>query len=370
MPGLGWWAVADDVQLRLAEVDDAPAMLAVIQQAFSARPPVDPPAAALSDTVDSVATQLARGYGVIAEVDGVLSGCLLLSGPDDDPAVHGARVMGVHRVSVLPGVRGNGLASALVHGAADLALDLGATHLELLSRREFPQTRDWWLLHGFVQHCEVELGWMLRAALPTCVHVPDAEAMQRLGGWLATVLGAGDVLVLDGELGAGKTTLTQGLGAAMGVSGPIISPTFVLSRIHPPTRPGTPGLVHVDAYRLASAAEVEDLDLEDSLADHVTVVEWGRGVAETLSPDRLEIEIRRPLGSDPTPGLPEAGAGPEAAAGSEHPDNAEGRDVLLMGVGQRWTGVTLDPPAELLRPTPRSATEPMDDAPATPEESR
>ncbi|MGJ6981295.1 tRNA (adenosine(37)-N6)-threonylcarbamoyltransferase complex ATPase subunit type 1 TsaE [Aestuariimicrobium soli] len=323
--------MADDVQLRLAGVDDAPAMLDVIQRAFAARPAVDPPPAALSDTVDDVRRQLESGHGVVAEIDGVVSGCLLLSGPEDDLPADGrhARVVGVHRVSVLPEARNNGLASALVHGAADVALDLGATHLELLSRREFPQTMAWWIHHGFVRHAEVELGWMLRAALPTRVHVPDAAAMQRLGAWLATLVRAGDVLVLDGELGAGKTTLTQGLGAGLAVDGPIISPTFVLSRIHPARVEGAPGLVHVDAYRLASAAEVEDLDLEDSLADHVTVVEWGRGVAETLSDDRLEIEIRRPLADESADG------------------EADGRDVLLMGVGERWRGVSLTPPSGL-----------------------
>lgn len=323
--------MADDVQLRLAGVDDAPAMLDVVQRAFAARPPVDPPAAALSDTVDDIRRQLEQGHGVIAELDGRVAGCLLLSGPESDPDDPTALVAGVHRVSVLPEARNNGLASALVHGAADLALDLGATHLELLSRREFPQTMAWWMGHGFAKHSEVDLGFVLRAALPTRVHVPDADAMQRLGGWLASLVRAGDVIVLDGELGAGKTTLTQGLGRGLHVDGPIISPTFVLSRIHPPRIPGTPGLVHVDAYRLASAAELEDLDLEDSLADHVTVVEWGRGVVETLSADRLEIEIRRP--------------GDYVEPDTDEPDTDEGdgREVLLMGVGERWRGVSLVP---------------------------
>lgn len=323
------------VTLRVAEADDAPAMLRVIHAAFAARPPVDPPAAALSDTVDDIVDALRGGHGVIAEVNGEVGGCLLLTNPvlDDQgtPDRPAQRIAGVHRVSVLPELRQHGLASALVHGAADLALDLGATHVELLSRREFPQTKQWWTKHGFVEHREVPLGWMMRAALPTRVDVPDADAMQRLGEWLATIVSSGDVIVLNGDLGAGKTTLTQGLGRGLVVDGPIISPTFVLSRVHAASVADRPGLVHVDAYRLGSAAEVEDLDLEESLADHVTVIEWGRGVAETLSPDRLEIDIRRGLdGGD------------------------DGREVLLLGLGERWQGVRLSPsPGEAdASPTP------------------
>ncbi len=99
-----------------------------------------------------------------------------------------------------------------------------------------------------------------------------------------------------GELGAGKTALTQGIGAGLDVEGAVISPTFVLSRVHR-SRSGGPTLVHVDAYRLADLAEVEDLDLEASLADSVTVVEWGEGKAEQLADDRLDIVIVR--SSDP-----------------------------------------------------------------------
>ncbi|QIK73774.1 tRNA (adenosine(37)-N6)-threonylcarbamoyltransferase complex ATPase subunit type 1 TsaE [Propioniciclava coleopterorum] len=120
--------------------------------------------------------------------------------------------------------------------------------------------------------------------------------MRTLGRRLAGLLRAGDLIIASGELGAGKTTFTQGLGAGLDVDGPIISPTFVLARIHPP-RTGGPTLVHVDAYRLGDAAELEDLDLEESLADSVTLVEWGTGVAEGLASDRLDVDIRR--GTDP-----------------------------------------------------------------------
>ncbi|MDQ1641372.1 MAG: tRNA threonylcarbamoyladenosine biosynthesis protein TsaE, partial [Actinomycetota bacterium] len=119
----------------------------------------------------------------------------------------------------------------------------------------------------------------------TGVRVPTAAAMSDLGRQLAAVLRAGDVVVLSGELGAGKTTLTQGIGAAMGVRGPVTSPTFVIARVHPPLADG-PELVHVDAYRLGGTAELDDLDLDTDLDLAVTVVEWGEGLAESLAADR------------------------------------------------------------------------------------
>ena len=122
------------------------------------------------------------------------------------------------------------------------------------------------------------------------VEVPDADAMRALGRRLAGLLRAGDLVVLAGSLGAGKTTLTQGIGLGLGVRGPVTSPTFVIARVHP----GPVPLVHVDAYRLGSLAEVADLDLEASLSDSVTVVEWGTGLVEGLADDRLEVTLTRP----------------------------------------------------------------------------
>jgi tRNA threonylcarbamoyladenosine biosynthesis protein TsaE len=116
--------------------------------------------------------------------------------------------------------------------------------------------------------------------------------MDALGRALAAQLRAGDLVILSGELGAGKTALTQGIGAGLQVKGPVISPTFVLARVHP-SLVGGPALVHVDAYRLGSPEEVDDLDLEATLADAVTVVEWGEGLADHLSDDRLHIQIDR-----------------------------------------------------------------------------
>ena len=109
------------------------------------------------------------------------------------------------------------------------------------------------------------------------------------GRRLGAMLHGGDLLVLAGPLGAGKTALVQGIGAGMGVSWRIASPTFVIARVHP----GTPPLVHVDAYRLGSLAEVDDLDLDVSADAAVTVVEWGAGVAEQLSDSRLDVVLTR-----------------------------------------------------------------------------
>jgi len=148
--------------------------------------------------------------------------------------------------------------------------------------------------------------------------VPTAEAMHDLGRALAALLRPGDLVVLVGDLGAGKTTLTQGLGDGLGVRGPVTSPTFVLSRVHP-SLVGGPALVHVDAYRLGSAEEVDDLDLDASLEESVTVVEWGTGLVEQLAADRLVVELERPVTAE----------------------EGEGRRAVLRGVGARWDGVEL-----------------------------
>jgi tRNA threonylcarbamoyladenosine biosynthesis protein TsaE len=151
--------------------------------------------------------------------------------------------------------------------------------------------------------------------------VPTAADMHQLGERLAGLLRAGDLVLLTGDLGAGKTTLTQGLGRGLGVRGDVTSPTFVIAREHPSTV-GGPALVHVDAYRLGSLAEVDDLDLDSAAEDSVTVVEWGSGLVEDLTESRLEIRLVRPRTSD----------------------GAETRTVELIGHGPRWAGVRL--PAE------------------------
>nr|WP_308103317.1 tRNA (adenosine(37)-N6)-threonylcarbamoyltransferase complex ATPase subunit type 1 TsaE [Actinocorallia sp. API 0066] len=143
-----------------------------------------------------------------------------------------------------------------------------------------------------------------------------AERMHALGVGLGERLRAGDVVVLSGGLGAGKTTLTRGIGEGLGVRGPVTSPTFVIARVHPSLVDGPP-LVHVDAYRLGGFAEVDDLDLDADLAHAVTVVEWGEGLVEGLAEDRLEIRMTR-IG------------------------DGESREVAVSGVGARWAGWSWD----------------------------
>ncbi|MEP6630764.1 MAG: tRNA (adenosine(37)-N6)-threonylcarbamoyltransferase complex ATPase subunit type 1 TsaE [Lapillicoccus sp.] len=144
------------------------------------------------------------------------------------------------------------------------------------------------------------------------VDLPTAAATQDLGRRLGSRLRAGDLVVLTGGLGAGKTTLTQGLGAGLGVRGPVTSPTFVIARVHP-SLVGGPALVHVDAYRLGGALELDDLDLDADVADSVTVVEWGHGVAERLADAYLEVVLAV--------------------------DERERRTATLTGVGERWQGL-------------------------------
>jgi tRNA threonylcarbamoyladenosine biosynthesis protein TsaE len=165
----------------------------------------------------------------------------------------------------------------------------------------------------------------------TSVVVADRAAMHVVGQRLAAVLRAGDLVVLAGSLGAGKTTLTQGIGRGLRVRGDITSPTFVIARVHPSTVAG-PALVHVDAYRLGSALEVDDLDLDASLEDSVTVVEWGEGRVEGLADDRLLVDVVRRTGGA---GAPDA----EQRSGAEMDDP---RTVTITGVGPRWAGIDLE----------------------------
>jgi len=126
--------------------------------------------------------------------------------------------------------------------------------------------------------------------------IPDAAAMDALGRRLGAALRRGDLVVLSGELGAGKTTLTRGIGEGMGVRGPITSPTFVLSRVHPSLDGTGVPLVHVDAYRLGSARELDDLDLDFDGA--AVVVEWGDGLLDGVADSWLRIRIERSHGEE------------------------------------------------------------------------
>jgi tRNA threonylcarbamoyladenosine biosynthesis protein TsaE len=150
--------------------------------------------------------------------------------------------------------------------------------------------------------------------LPARIRIATGAEMRDLGRRLAALLRAGDLVILAGPLGAGKTTLVQGIGAGLGVRGPVTSPTFVIARVHPVVAGAGPALLHADAYRLGSIDEVDDLDLDTDAASAVTVVEWGSGLAEGLAEDRLEISI------EPDP-------------------DGDVRTVRLNGHGGRWHGV-------------------------------
>ena len=157
-------------------------------------------------------------------------------------------------------------------------------------------------------------------SVPTVeIAVTSPEQMRELGRRLAKLLRAGDLVMLDGELGAGKTTLTRGLGEGLGVRGAVTSPTFVIARVHPSLGDGPP-LVHVDAYRLGGGLdEMEDLDLDVSLPESVIVVEWGEGKVEDLTDDRLQVVIHRAVGDT----------------------TDEVRHVTVTGLGERWSAVDL-----------------------------
>jgi len=153
--------------------------------------------------------------------------------------------------------------------------------------------------------------------LPAELRIATAGDMRDLGRRLAALLRAGDLVILAGPLGAGKTTLVQGIGAGLGVRGPVTSPTFVIARVHPPVAgPGPlgPALVHADAYRLGRFGEVDDLDLDTDASSAVTVVEWGTGLAAPRAQDRLEISI-------------------------EPDKDGDARTVRINGQGARWHGV-------------------------------
>ena len=164
------------------------------------------------------------------------------------------------------------------------------------------------------------------------VETNDADQTRALGEDLGRVLAAGDLVMLSGGLGAGKTTLTQGIGVGMGVRGRVASPTFIVARVHP-SQCGGPDLIHADAYRITDLNDLETLDLDSSLDESVTVVEWGDGKTEAMSADRLAIEVRR------------ASGGQAQRVGNaidlEHMDDGH-RRIILRAHGHRWDGVLED----------------------------
>ncbi len=312
-------ALTDAGAVQVSEVgpEAAETLTALIHDGFGSRPALDPPATAMDETTETVAEALRVGGGLVATLSGRPVGGLLLDTTDG--------WLGLRRVTVSPAAQGRGVASALGAAAEEVARRRGIPRMRLAARVELPATVALWTRLGYR---EIDRqGPLLTLAKETAVRcvAEDADATRELGRRLAAALRAGDLVILTGDLGAGKTTLTQGIGEGLGVRGPVTSPTFVLSRVHP-SEVGGPALVHVDAYRLGlgqggdpGALELDDLDLDLSLDTAVTVVEWGEGLAERLADDRLHVSLRR-------------------AVGGQDREPSEQRAVTLTAVGARWVG--------------------------------
>jgi tRNA threonylcarbamoyladenosine biosynthesis protein TsaE len=301
-----------DLHVVDATAEHAAEIVTVIHHAFSARRALDPPSTALSETVRTVGSALRDHGGLLATIDGKPAGAMLYDVDSD--------LLSLRRVSVDPRFQGRGVASAMVGCAEEAAVARGLRRVRLTARTELPETVEFWRRRGYAVVERREFDVVFAKAMPVALSVPTADDMRQIGETLAGQLRAGDVLVLSGDLGAGKTTFTQGIGAGLKVRGAITSPTFVISRVHP-SLSGGPTLVHVDAYRVGGIAELDDLDLDASLDEAVTVVEWGHGLAEHLAADRLDIVLTR--GDD---------------------DTDETRGLRIIPVGPRWAeaGLTLD----------------------------
>lgn len=128
--------------------------------------------------------------------------------------------------------------------------------------------------------------------------LPEVTDTEALGRELGTLLRAGDLVILDGPLGAGKTALARGIAAGLGVQGRVSSPTFIIAREHRAGSPDGPGMIHVDAYRLGGLEELDALDLDTDLEAAVVVVEWGEGVVERLADRHLLVRLRRDPDTD------------------------------------------------------------------------
>jgi tRNA threonylcarbamoyladenosine biosynthesis protein TsaE len=328
-------------QIRRAGPTDASAMFAVIQAAFGARPSLDPPADALVESELSLAQRLTGDRGVVVMRDGEVVACCVLdtveapindtttgpmtgpmTGPLTGPMTGPVNsAVFLRRFSVRPDLQGRGLSKVLLRGAEQFAYEVAPTarSLRALARAELPDGIHHWLDQGFHVVARPTINVELARPMPERAIAATAHDMRALGHSLARRLRAGDLVLLIGELGAGKTTFAQGLGDGLGVRGSVTSPTFVISRIHPSVVNG-PALVHVDAYRLGDGAELNDLDLDTSTSASVTVVEWGRGIAEELSDSRVEVEIVRALADDNS--------------------DDDARMVLYRQIGPRWAELT------------------------------
>lgn len=294
--------------VRQAVVADAPAVTGLILKTFGERPVLDPPSTAVDETVTSVEQAIEKHGGLVALIDDEPVGALLFD--------RSGWLLGLRRVCVLTEMRHHGVAHHLTAAATDFAAELGAAGLALEARAELPDTVRFWTRQGYVEVDRDGPRLRMVKALPQTVVLKDLDATLGFGRRIGALVGGGDVVVLTGELGAGKTTFTQALAEGLGVRGPITSPTFVIARIHP-SLVGGPQLVHVDAYRLGDSAELDDLDLDTDLDRSVTVVEWGAGLADSLSDARLEISLVA---------------------------NGDARVATITRIGARWAEIDVRPP--------------------------
>ena len=302
------------LSVREASLDDADAVAEVIRAAFDVPAVPAPHGSAPPDNEPTMAEALSRYGGLICRLDGIATGALLFEDR--------GRALGVRRVSTLPGPRSSEVLGALLLKAEQAAAARGYDDVSMLLGPELPATSTALSDMEYTAVSRPGRPESMAKALPAQADAPTAEAAVDLGRRLAGLLRAGDLVIMTGSLGAGKTTLAQGIGAGLGVRGEVTSPTFVISRAHPSLGEG-PALVHVDAYRLGDGAELDDLDLDASVEQSVTLVEWGEGIAEALSPDRLHVRLTRARGGDR-----EGGRG-----GRE-----ELRVVSVTPVGARWVG--------------------------------
>lgn len=287
-------------------------VLAVIRSGFGAREVLEPASTATMETEASVAATLAEHGGLLATSELGPVGALLFEPAD--------ALLGLRRVAVHPDGQSRGVARAMVRHAERIAAERGFEGVRLAARAELPRTIRFWRRLGYTEAGRDGTLLTLAKLIPVEVVTTSADEARALGRRLAGLLRAGDLVILSGDLGAGKTTFTQGVGDGLDVRGDVTSPTFVISRVHP-SLTGGPALVHVDAYRLGGIAELDDLDLDTSLDDAVTVVEWGEGVAEGLADTRLDVRISRARGGD-----------------ESDLEDHDPRTLRFTPVGPRWLG--------------------------------
>ena len=306
-----------NISVREANVDDAASVYEILRRGagvdFGSGSNVQP----LVETPASVAAAIATHGGLICDVGGSVVAAVLFEAVADCLEL---RCVGVAFASDPAGI-----ASTMVGVAEQAAAARDYGDVRAVVGVEQTAEKAQWRQRGYAEVGRTEVGRtevgrtessvILGKPLPVRRESQTSADTFALGERLAGLVHAGDLLILSGPLGAGKTTLTQGIGAGLRVRGPITSPTFVVFRVHPSSI-GGPSLVHADAYRLSGSAELDDLDIDSYAEGSVTVVEWGEGIAEGLSADRLHVHL--------------AGRG-------------DRRLITVTPVGARWFGAGLRP---------------------------